>query len=972
VAAAVSVLPLVLPTMAEGLAAPPPRVDYCALLGQDDIQGKKSGFLAGNQVYYVGGKYEVQRCTENETIGLTHPFFHDLRSRGTGIAYHKGVGTGNDFDGWEFHRATQVASGSIITPEGHTWHRPAPSSMFWRPDKMIVEYELSSQLLLGVHDGWCGNWTQLHANTNASEAVDDTPTWQTMSGYACNIGKSPLFSQKVSGPKGAAADTQCQQLCRQSPTSCVEWQLGVDSLMCWGYGIRNKPGKNAHFDCGCKGSCGGAPPPPAPPAPHSPGSFWTNLTESECWKHCDSDGRCHQAVYEENGGGQCWTGKNRMLVQPAPSRTGCKPGPCVDKCYGKGQPVANVTIREQKFVAMNDVVSTIITSSRPVTIEISGRSFAAADNAAGKVLSLHGQCSIDASTNSVHIVEGGTVSAHVQNSKGPDGKQTKIYATGKLMYDGMSTVLAASRPMLNATTYTVDPSTVGGVSTVCGYTFSVPTDAHGVTISWGMSDKHSQALAAVQAVVANADKMCQAKTQRMNDLLNEVAPYFRCSDESVVKLYYFLWSLYLMYFTQGDRGMQRHPHTQTAVNNFLGLHRYDSMFQIIVGSWTNPTYHNYYANGNVLAWSQLLPYRQQSSLPDNFGIDWASGCYGGETIVHVIGAWQIYQHSGNISFLNLSYAFYKELFWDGIGGLVWGLGIESVLCLNRMARRLGYDNDTVHWNQSIGMDNVMQQLNNSWQMDTPNMYGSTTDGLGFGNIASAGISMFPREWVVAMAEHWMDDSVKGFYSRVPLTRIALRDWPSHNPGAFAVVPDANYFMIRSLYLHQVDRLANKFTLQHLKLYNMEWGGVPVAPEGRDTNFQLFGDQYSNFNAGKLLLILEGIGGLGYSVDDDVFTFADNLPQNWTFMEYKIPVMKSAGSSVSWVTARAERVCKAGRVTKTVTVDGNPFQTLQVRPWVEDQSVVGSTPGATVNVTPGHLGWELKGASSAQVVITLTT
>ena len=34
--------------------------------------------------------------------------FHDLRSRGTGIASYKGVGTGNDFDGWEFHRATQV------------------------------------------------------------------------------------------------------------------------------------------------------------------------------------------------------------------------------------------------------------------------------------------------------------------------------------------------------------------------------------------------------------------------------------------------------------------------------------------------------------------------------------------------------------------------------------------------------------------------------------------------------------------------------------------------------------------------------------------------------------------------------------------------------------------------------------------------------------------------------------------------
>ena len=35
------------------------------------------------------------------------------------------------------------------------------------------------------------------------------------------------------------------------------------------------------------------------------------------------------------------------------------------------------------------------------------------------------------------------------------------------------------------------------------------------------------------------------------------------------------------------------------------MHRYDAMFQIIVGSWTNPTRHDYYANGNVLV-SALL------------------------------------------------------------------------------------------------------------------------------------------------------------------------------------------------------------------------------------------------------------------------------------------------------------------------------------------------------------------------------
>ena len=71
--------------------------------------------------------------------------------------------------------------------------------------------------------------------------------------------------------------------------------------------------------------------------------------------------------------------------------------------------------------------------------------------------------------------------------------------------------------------------------------------------------------------------------------------------------------------------------------------------------------------------------------------------------------------------------------------------------------------------------------------------------------------------------------------------------------------DGNWYSIRPLYLHTVDRLANKFTLAHLKTYNME-AGVPVAPEARDSDYQRFGDKFSNFNAGKILLVLEGIGG----------------------------------------------------------------------------------------------------------------
>ena len=42
--------------------------DYCAMLGEDDIQGLKHGFLAGNKVYYMGGK---NMLTEDETLVCT-------------------------------------------------------------------------------------------------------------------------------------------------------------------------------------------------------------------------------------------------------------------------------------------------------------------------------------------------------------------------------------------------------------------------------------------------------------------------------------------------------------------------------------------------------------------------------------------------------------------------------------------------------------------------------------------------------------------------------------------------------------------------------------------------------------------------------------------------------------------------------------------------------------------------------------
>ena len=51
--------------------------------------------------------------------------------------------------------------------------------------------------------------------------------------------------------------------------------------------------------------------------------------------------------------------------------------------------------------------------------------------------------------------------------------------------------------------------------------------------------------------------------------------------------------------------------------------------------------------------------------------------YGASTVAHIQGAWQIYQHSGNKTFLELSYQFYKELYWDGISSKHWLYAYDS-------------------------------------------------------------------------------------------------------------------------------------------------------------------------------------------------------------------------------------------------------------------------------------------------------
>ena len=207
-----------------------------------------------------------------------------------------------------------------------------------------------------------------------------------------------------------------------------------------------------------------------------------------------------------------------------------------------------------------------------------------------------------------------------------------------------------------------------------------------------------------------------------------------------------------------------------------------------------------------------------------------------------------------------------------------------------------------------------------------------------------------------------------------MSTIALKDHPGKDiVKAFKVVPDSNWYVLSALYKHNINGLANKYTLEHLKKYNMEWG-IPSATEGRHLDDSIFGDRYSNFNAGKILLIIEGIGGIKYSMHEDSFTYSENLPKEWSFMEFRIPVIskKAVSEETTWVKTRSERRMKGDKIIKIVEVESNPFKKLIVQPWLEGlkmKSANSKIDGKQFQSFGEDVMWEINN-EKAHVTITL--
>jgi len=186
--------------------------------------------------------------------------------------------------------------------------------------------------------------------------------------------------------------------------------------------------------------------------------------------------------------------------------------------------------------------------------------------------------------------------------------------------------------------------------------------------------------------------------------------------------------------------------------------------------------------------------------------------------------------------------------------------------------------------------------------------------------------MFPDDWAQKQGERWLSNNGKSdsLFTTMPLTSSSPRDWDRIPDKSFMHTPDTNWWMIRGLYLHNVNKIANDALLGHLKTYNMAWG-MPVAPEGRRADETLFGDQFSNFNAGNIINLIEGTGGFEYSVVNNTFTHAETTPDQWDFMEWYMPIRAANSSHTEWVhTIVTREEDSDGTIHKTIEVENDIF------------------------------------------------
>ena len=590
----------------------------------------------------------------------------------------------------------------------------------------------------------------------------------------------------------------------------------------------------------------------------------------------------------------------------------------------------DIFVREEKFIGKNDAAASIITSSEPVNLRFEGHSFYVRHS-----VSSSAKISYQKENNSILVLEGGTV----RSKPDPNGP----VRVGPCVYQNMTTALSASKDFSKTFSSEVGPN---GEQK---YRFEIPCDSNGVTVSWAMDDNQATAIKKAREIVLRAEESLASKTDEMNLLLSNGIPQFRCSDPKFEDIYYFLWSIYLMYYIDVQKGWEMENHTQSAVNNFLGIHRYDACFQIKVGAWARDK--KKFAYGNVLTWKHLVENNRYHEFPnglillsDNKGIGWHSGAYGGELAEHVLGAWQIYQHTGDRGFIRKCYqGYFRKVFWKNMVGFSMN-DAEVGRVLEEMAVISGNNSDVEHWEKLINQEpkHLRLMFDQRWEANGHKDYfmGGRNGMLMTNAFWAMRSKHFPREYAERMIHSWALNKEQGFFGEffpLAMSKQSMEKFASPDDNAFGYTPDTAYFTLDGMFKQGFPKIASELTLNHLENYNyhQEWE-VPVAPEAYRRDLKLFGDQYSNFNAGKILLFLEGFAGLSYSIPENTLSIRDSLPLEWDWMEVDIPIADHAG----WTNIRIERKKGFfGGMQKKISVEGSSLP-VKIETWLDEMEASG--------------------------------
>jgi len=602
--------------------------------------------------------------------------------------------------------------------------------------------------------------------------------------------------------------------------------------------------------------------------------------------------------------------------------------------------VGGVKIEELKFISLNDVVCSIITTNKPVTLEFDGHSYVNPGNIPtfdhdpeNTTFSQKPESTprFDSSYNAIHIREAGTVIVK------PEWREKAV--EGRMMYDGMSLVLSATVDI--SKTYTLFRDDQGRQV----YKFRVPCSPSGVAIIYTMDDSYEKLIPRVQKVLTDPKQALDEKTKWVNDCLNEQIPYFRCPDESVIKTYYYLWALYFMYFIDVEKGWEAYPHTQTAINNFMGLHIWDASAFFRMGSWVVDKKN--YGYGNLLTWKAMVPFKNDHNmLPDNFGIAWWSPVW--QHFEHVAeGTWQMFTHSGDRAFLREAYDFLRELYWNGGPAMVWGFGINLLDDLIAMAAELGESEDIRHWQKF--RPQLVKGFNKGWEATHPNYYGNASQWKDSWQLAWMLHKDAPDSWVDAYVRDWVMNTETGFMGPIPMEN---RPPDVLENGVFAVSTLVSYQAFEGMFRHHRDAEAIHCMLGHIKGMNKDYG-YPVAPEAWDPEYKPWGDLYYNWDGAINLPIIKRLIGVDYSLVDDEFVVTDHLPKHWDFIESYVPIVIE--ENIQWVKVNITKQKQDDKVVKTVAVEGNPLNKLVLQPWLEDRKLLSeSNSFSRKNAPRGHV------------------